>query len=67
MYLTSMVLSAGIPIASGSFINTLSLANVYAKYDDMNECVAPESNSTLAFNLSTRSIPVIAIVEACTF
>ena len=61
-----MVLPAGIPIARGFFINTLSLANVFAKYDDMNECVAPESNSTLAFNLLTRSISMTAVVEACT-
>ena len=40
-----------------------SLANLFAKYGDVNECIAPESNNTLACSLSMKIVPVTTVLE----
>ena len=51
-------------MAKGFFIKILSLANLLAKYGEIKECMAPESNKTLALILSIKSVPTTAVLEA---
>ena len=53
-------------MAKGFFIIILSLANLLAKYGEIKECEAPESNKTLALTLSIKSVPATAVLEAWT-
>ena len=53
-------------MAKGFFIKILSLANLLAKYGEIKECMAPESNKTLALILSIKSVPATAVLDAWT-
>ena len=53
-----------VPIANETFIIIFSLANLFMKYGDVNECMASESNNTLACILSMKIVPITAISKA---
>ena len=53
-------------MAKEFFIKILSLASLLAKYGEIKEYVAPESNKTLALTLSIKSVPTTAVLEAWT-
>ena len=53
-------------MAKGFFIKILSLANLLAKYGEIKECVALESNKTLALILTIKSVHATAVFEAWT-
>ena len=62
--LTSMLSPNGVPIAKETFIMVFFLANLFVIYGDVNECVAPKSNNTLAYSLSMKIVPITAMLDA---